>query len=72
PNSKKRNLGERKPDSLPHFRFLKTGRYRGGQFFAKNDVTEEKTFHFRILGNKLIVENCIPSKKGQDLRGFSR
>ncbi len=35
--------------------FLKTGRYRGGQFFAENDVTEEKTFHFRILGNTLFA-----------------
>jgi len=44
PNSKKRNLGERKPGFLPHLRFLKTGRYSGGQFPTENDFTGEKRF----------------------------
>ena len=65
PNSKKRNLGERKPGFLLHFCFLKTGRYREGQFFAENDVTEEKTFHFRILGDikklhEIVDRNIAP------------
>jgi len=42
PNSKKQNLGKRDPDFLPHFRFLKTGRSRGGHFFDENNFTKEK------------------------------
>jgi hypothetical protein len=50
PNSKKRNLGEKKPGFLLHFRFLKTGRYSGGQSHTENDFNTEKTFYFRISG----------------------
>ncbi len=47
-NSKKRNWGERKPGSLPHFRFLKMGEIQMGSI---REFSEEKMFHFRISGN---------------------
>jgi len=42
PNSKKRNLGERKLGSLPHFRFLKMGEIQ------RRSILLRKRFQQRI------------------------
>ncbi len=45
PNSKNQNLGEREPDSLPHFRFLKMGGdTEEGNFPLKTTFYEKKCY----------------------------
>jgi len=44
PNSQKRNLEERNPGSLPHFRFLKMGRQEGVNSSPKTTASEKKRF----------------------------
>ena len=53
PKFQKTEFGGESPGSLPHFRFLKTGRYSGGQFGTENDFRRDKTVHSRIV-NKFI------------------
>jgi len=48
PNSKKRNLGERKPSSLPHFRFLKMGEIQRGSILPK---TRNSCFAIKVRYN---------------------
>jgi hypothetical protein len=42
PNSKKRNLGERNPGSLPHFRFLKKRKIQEGVKIPLETTSLEK------------------------------
>jgi len=49
PKFQKTEFGGETPGSLPHFRFLKTGKYRGGQFGIENDFRRDKTIHSKIV-----------------------
>jgi len=58
PKFSKTEFGGETPDSLPHFRFLKSVRYRGGQFGTENDLRRDKMVHSRIV-NKFIFLNLL-------------